>query len=181
MEVKKIRKSCLLITVLILTMSSLLAGARANPGYMTYIINHNCVPNVAKPGEEVTISGNLKVFGLGVGGKTIHFYYAPSDGPTGNPTDPYIGIGTNVTEMTTGAYLFRWTIPIGLEPGYYVIKAEFQGDSSYYSCKPTTGCCCTPNLHVIPEMFIGTISALSSMLLVLAAVTLRRRKTLSFQ
>ncbi|MFQ6064812.1 MAG: hypothetical protein ACE5L6_04975, partial [Candidatus Bathyarchaeia archaeon] len=134
---KKIMKSGLLFALIVSTVALLLVSARAAAA--TRIIQHRCVPHEAKPGEVVTISGSLMSNGAGVGGKTIQLSYAPSGSAWGGPTGPWEDIGTDSTDATTGLYSFDWTVPGDLELGYYVIRAEFEGDSGYDQSNATTG------------------------------------------
>jgi hypothetical protein len=126
----------------------------------------SCNPTtVLKTGTQTTtISGELTSGGLGVNGKIIKLYY--QGGATGAdepPTDgPWTSITTEgVSTGSEGSYSYDWNPDDTLPNGYYWIKAEFEGDASYYASSKTTGVDMVSNLFVIPEYSLGTILALA--------------------
>jgi hypothetical protein len=98
------------------------------------------------------ISGKLTSNTVGVAGKTITLTYL-------NITT-YLPI-TTVTTQADGTFSYNWDVPASIQNGEYTIQAEFEGDSNYQSSTATTGSDGSgPNLFVLPEYELGTLTAI---------------------
>lgn len=87
-------------------------------------------PTTVEKNETVTVNGGLTRGGVGASGKTIYLYRSNGSG--------WVQIGTVVTS-SSGAYLYAWTVPIGLPSGSYRFKAVFNGETGYSSCSAESG------------------------------------------
>jgi hypothetical protein len=113
--------------------------------------------------QETKISGNLRVGGSGLSGKTITLKYR--GGATGPDVPPPDGDWTNIAQSTTvsgGYYEFDWGVPSELANGYYWIEAVFEGDATCPPLSGTTGVDLVPNLFVVPLFPYGVLGALAA-------------------
>jgi 5-hydroxyisourate hydrolase-like protein (transthyretin family) len=108
--------------------------------------------------ESATITGTLTSSGTGVDGMEITLYRS----------DPILGqvaIGTAVTEAD-GSYTYTWTPETSMSNGYYLITAEFAGDSTYASSSATS---LPPGLFILPEYALGALVAIFAALAAFAS------------
>jgi len=112
----------------------------------------SCSPDeVDKTGSDTsTISGALTSSGSGISGKTVSLSYS-TDGPS------FTGFGSATTGVG-GVYSYNWDVPAELANGYYIIQAEFAGDSSYSASSERTSSTGN-NLLVLPEHLWGGLAA----------------------
>ncbi len=130
----------------------------------------SCSPEkVDKPGSmQTTIQGFLTSGGSGVAGKQITLTFF--DGST------WQTIGTATTQ-SDGSYSFIWNVPTTLPNGFYLVKADFAGDTYYYPSNAVTSN--TPGgggLLVAPEYVLGALASIGACFAALAVVK-KGRKT----
>ncbi|MCW4025073.1 MAG: hypothetical protein NWF01_08575 [Candidatus Bathyarchaeota archaeon] len=133
-------------------------------------LNVTCTPNTVDRTvtNNTIISGQLTSSCVGVAGKTISLAYLN--------TTTYIPIAT-VTTQSDGTFSYNWEVPAYIQNGEYTIQAQFAGDSNYEASSANTGSGSNgPNLFVLPEYELGTITAIIACF---AAVLLfKKRSTL---
>jgi hypothetical protein len=90
-----------------------------------------CQPNQVDSADggiyTVTISGNLLCDNVGLDGKQIILSYN-SGGDEG-----FTPITSEITTTEAGQFTYDWQLSSGLQNGFYVIYAQFQGDGPYLS------------------------------------------------
>jgi hypothetical protein len=102
--------------------------------------------------ETTTISGDLTSGSIRIqGANVIKLYY--NDG-----TDHQIG--TFFSTDSNGHYSYAWDVPPEIANNYYVIKAEFIGNTNYNGITAATSG--SGNLLVVPEYLLGGLAALAA-------------------
>ncbi len=99
----------------------------------------------------VMINGNLTKDGIGIPDAQIFLSYSVTDGYSWN----------NITAVSTsnwGTFWSVWDIPVS---GYFILKAEFSGNSEYYSTSKTSNYAVTPYLENL--FFVSSNSIISAL------------------